>query len=326
MHYEMELIAGDGRTVGRMPLEPDWQPVIECAAFAAMRRGRLPLRAGAHDGRVEALWEAGDGAPRITGFRVCVDGAEPRAVSLAYLLPDARIAAAQLVAAGALEAGETYSYRVLAGADDPATGAIALEFAVEDVGAVLPVRDAVLADRLAGAERWGPAPAGDEFPVLVSRALLDATAAQARANPDVEVGGVLVGHLLRDRAGGELALEVTAQIAARHTVADATSLTFTAETWAAVDAAVAARGGDLLRCGWAHWHPNWCRRCPLDHQRRCTRALPALSAEDVHLTRVCFPQGHAVALLTSESIHTGLTWSLYGWRDGVLAPRGFEIV
>lgn len=324
--FQIEVLDADGQAVGRMPFEPDWQPLVEEAAFAAMRRGRLPLRSGPREARVEPLWDVAAGAPRVAAVRVVVAGAAPLRASLAYFLPDARIAAARLVAAGALHAGDTYAYRLLAAEAESSAPEAGFAFAVEAVGAPLPVRDVDLAARLAGAERRGPAPADDEFAVLLPQSLLDETAGRLRASPDVEDGGVLVGQLLRDRAGGDLAVEVTAQIAARHTVADATSLTFTAETWAAVDDALAARGGALLRVGWSHHHPNWCRRCPIENQRACTRALPALSAEDVHLTRVCFPQGHALALLTSESIHTGVTWSLFGWRDGALAARGFHVV
>jgi len=292
-----------------------------------MRRGRLPVQSSAHAGVVEPCWDPRRGRPFVDGFRARVDGAEPMDLAASYLLPQARQASLRFVEAGALQAGDLFRYRVQAFAAPPPEVDAAIGFAVEEVATELPVAEGTLAALMAGAERAGPEPEADEFPVFVARAVLDEAMTSARANPDIEAGGVLVGRLVRDAALPDLFLEVTAQIAARHTVADSTSLTFTAETWAAVESAIALRGRKELQCGWHHSHPNWCRHCPLESQRLCTRSNAFLSSEDVHLHRVVFGHGaHNVALLVADNIHTGMTCSLFGWRRGAVAERGYFII
>jgi hypothetical protein len=326
--YEVELIADDGRVLGAVPAEPDWEPALECAAFSAVRRGRLPALSSAPAGQVEPLWDAARGRPFVAGFRLHVDGAEPADLPLAYLWPAARAAASRLIESGALQPGASFRYRVHALPAPAAPDSDGdLGFAIEEVPTALPVSEGLLADFLVRAVRAGPAPEADEFPVFIARSVLDEAVARARAHPDVEVGGLLAGRLWRDAALPEMFLEVTAQFPARHTVADATTLTFTAETWTAFEAAMASCDPSLLRCGWHHSHLNWCRHCPRESQRRCTRSNARLSEEDLHLHRVVF--GHSapgVALLISDNIHTGMTWSLYGWRHGALAERGFHII
>jgi hypothetical protein len=326
--YEVQVVSDDGRTLGHAPLDPDWSPALECAAFDAMRRGALPVDAAVASGVVEPRWDDARGEPFVAGFRVHIDGVEPLDLPLGYLWPQAHQASTGLVELGALRPGDVVRYlvRAVSSAAD-AAGDGGIGFAVDEVASSLPLVARSLADFLSRAERVGREPEPDEFPVFVRRAVLDEAMASARAHPDVEVGGVLLGRLLRDAARPEIFLEVTAQVPARHTVAAAMSLTFTAETWAAVDAALALRARGELRCGWHHSHPNWCRHCPIENQRRCSRANAFLSSEDLHLHRVVFGRGaHNVALLVADNIHTGMTCSLYGWRRGEMAERGYHVV
>ena len=333
--YALELIAEDGRTLGQVLVEPDWEPALECAAFRAVRRGRLPATSNAARGSVEPLWDERRGEPAVGGFRVRLDAAEvdpPMELPVAYLSPQARAASAAFVESGALRTGESFAYRVHAFATTPdgargdGGGAVEPAFAVDEIATPLPIDEAPLAAFLERAVRWGPAAEPDEFPVFVPRSVLEETMERAQAHPDVEIGGILVGRLLRDPTQPELFLEVTAQIAARHAVSAATTLTFTADTWAAAAAAIALRRREELLCGWYHSHINWCRHCPVENQLRCTRSNAFFSPEDVHLHRVCFASAHAVALQTTDNIHTGMTWSLYGWSRGAVIGRGFHII
>jgi len=325
--YALELINADGRILGQVAIEPDWEPALECAAFDAMRRGRLPVRSSSHTGVVEPCWDAQRGRPFVDRFVARVQAADPMELPPSYLLPQARQASLRFVEKGDLQVGEIFRYRVQAFAAPSPEEDESFSFAVEEVTAEIPVGDGDLAALTAFAERAGPEAQAQEFPVFVRRAVLDEAMAAARANPDIEAGGVLVGRLVRDTHLPDLFLEVTAQIPARHTVANSTSLTFTAETWSAVESAITLRASKELRCGWHHSHPNWCRNCPLESQRRCTRSNAFLSPEDVHLHRVVFGHGaHNVALLVADNIHTGMTCSLFGWRRGTVAERGYFII
>jgi hypothetical protein len=168
--------------------------------------------------------------------------------------------------------------------------------------------------------------------VFVPRRVLMEAEAQARAGGDVETGGVLLGRLHRDAAAeaapGDLFLEVTAQLPAEHTVSQATRLTFTPATWAAAAAALALRGLAESVVGWWHFHPDFCRLrgCPPERRRSCAASSAFFSSEDVHLHATCFGAAHHVALLLSDGIRDGLSWSLYGWSHGMVAARGFHVL
>ena len=214
-----------------------------------------------------------------------------------------------------------------------ATGGASDPFQVDEEVRPLPVDYASLA---ALSERALPVDADeapDAVPVFIPAHVLAEAAAQAQAAGDVETGGVLVGKLRRDDgapAGTSPALfvEVTAQVPARHTVATATRLTFTAETWAAVRAAIALRRGGELLLGWWHAHVDFCRvrGCPPERRALCTAADPFLSAEDLLLHATMFGSAYQLALLVRDSTARGQTCSLYGWSHGMVRRRGFHLV
>jgi hypothetical protein len=116
---------------------------------------------------------------------------------------------------------------------------------------------------------------------------------------------------------------------ARSAFSSSAKLTFSADTWAAVHAALTLRNRGEMLLGWWHFHPDFCRLrgCPIERRRACDGARPFLSADDVHLHATCFPAGHHVALLVSESSHEeGLARTLFGWWQGMVAARGFHIL
>jgi hypothetical protein len=327
--YELELRSEDGARLGEVRVEPDWDPALEWAAFAGVRRGLLPAVCATADGWVEPLWDSERGRPLVRGFRVCIPGLEclpPTELPVSYLAQLAREASAAFVGSGALQAGEPFRYRVhaFAGASAAAAGG-AGGLSIEEVATALPCGDRPLARALQASVRWGEAAEDDELTVFVARHVLEEAMARARAHPEVEIGGILVGRLQRDCVRPDIYLEVTAQIPARHALSHVTKLTFTPETWAAAEAAIALRRRGEIMCGWYHDHLDWCRNCPIENRRLCTRSSAFFSADDAHLQRVCFPRAYQVALLISDSINTGMTWSLYGWRRGAVAARGFHI-
>ena len=127
---------------------------------------------------------------------------------------------------------------------------------------------------------------------------------------------------------------MTAQIPAQHTEQELARLTFTPETWTAVDAALALRDGGEIQLGWWHSHPasHWCDACPPEKRQRCkTAGTPSgdfFSAHDVALHRAVFPRAYSIALVLSDGCGNAGTpvWRLFGWRYGMVMARGFHLM
>jgi hypothetical protein len=311
---------------------------------------------------IEPIWDEEGGEPIVGKLRAIVragDGtAVAREIPRAYLRRFAEQASARLVERGVLRAGDVFRYVISAfpvpgqvRADAPerggfaagrvAAGAVAVGgFAVEEVVEPMPLVDVPLAHLLGRSQLvgLGADEAAGSMPVFVPRRILAEAVTAAEQAGDVETGGVLVGRLCRDsapaaatdgRTAPEIFVEVTAQIPAPHTRSQSTKLTFTAETWAAVHAAITLRRLDELMLGWWHFHPDFCRlrNCPVERRTRCAGASPFFSAEDIHLHATCFGSAYHVALLISDSTAAGgMTWSMYGWSQGMVAARGFHIL
>lgn len=340
--FTLDLQSEDGRSLERAVVTPDWNPALAWVHFEGIRAGILPAVTRTGPGAVEPLWDDRHGEPLVAAFRVTVGSPGGRSCSRdiprTYLRGLAHDLSAGLIARGVLQAGDVFRWVVSAVpvADAPAATAPPVDgFGIEEIEQVLPI-DATSLGRLAA--RATPAgvasePPGTLAPVFIPQSVLDETTALARDAGDLETGGVLVGALHRDAdtAGPDatLFIEVTAQVPARHTRSASTSLTFTSDTWAAVHAAIALRRRGEIMLGWWHYHPDFCRlrNCPLERRRECTGASPFFSAEDVHLHATCFPAGHQIALLVSDSAAAGgLSSSLFGWSEGAVQPRAFHVV
>jgi hypothetical protein len=331
-HYAIELLNDAGRAIGSVGVTPDWQPAVDWTHFDGVRAGILPAHARTDPGTIEPLWQTDLGAPYVRGFRVRVHAGGQTAVReipRRYLQRLASETAATL--ARRLGIAPETDLRWMVTARPAATSAAEVTddgFAIAPDVRAWPVVDTSLDAFFAAAMRVGTA--DEQLPVFFPPTVLEETHALARAAGDVETGGALLGRLHRDTAGRrELFVEVTAQLPARQTVATASTITFTAATWAAIQAEIARRGRDEILVGWHHSHCDWCRLrgCPLARRRTCSGANPFFSAEDVHLHTTLFPAGYQVALLVSDSAATGgLTSSLYGWSEGLVAPRSFHVL
>jgi hypothetical protein len=281
--------------------------------------------------RIEPCWHPVQRKPFVRAFSVSLAheaiqwSAEFAAAR--YFADAVRDAVSGLVTAGRVATGEQVLFRTVAFArQDPAELTTSLRFKTAECPQPLVVknRDVVrlVTDSVACGEQFP-----DDVEVLIPEETIREVVALTEGAGGKEIGGILIGHLNRDPSHGTLCVEVTAQIAARHTLGDAVKLTFTPDTWTHVRSALALRREGELMCGWWHSHPSreWCKACPPERQRICPLAAGFLSAEDRALHRALFPNALSLALVLTTTM-TGIESKLFGWRSGVLEPRGFRLV
>jgi hypothetical protein len=244
---------------------------------------------------------------------------------ITYFAAAARQAATVFTEKKLLKQGELFHYSVTA-FNQPAKPAARPRCVAQVEDAQLITTDAALESYHRGSLLLGHAQGGDG-PVFVHWNVLDEISALTRGASPSEAGGVLLGRLLCDRSIPDLFLEVTAQIPAP---ADSRidSLGFTPEVWNAVRVQQRRRGLTDDWVGWWHSHAFYhkvCDHCAKEKQS-CEAIEPALSDKDCHLHRIVFPRAHNVALLVTDAPCMGLSWSLFGWRSGVVANRAFGIL
>jgi hypothetical protein len=329
--FAVLLVRMDGSCVGTVPARRDWEPVHEWTRFHFQRRGELRLD-GNGDASVVPLWDRTLGEPYCRGYRVEIAREGQRAVTAdfpnAHFGDLASAAASLYVQSGQLREGESYSYLVVAypaPAERPEPGGLAVTNASPGV----PVREGSLQTLAARAKPAGVID-GDDMPVFVPREVLRQAAERTSAERGTETGGILIGTLWRDAAAGEIFAEVTAQIPAEHTSGTQVKLTFTAQTWAAADAALRLRGRGECYLGYWHSHPvrEWCkaRECTVEKQKSCHLAKNFFSADDVAVMRAAFPRAYSIAIVANDTAFTDLTFSMFGNREGLLQPRGYRVL
>lgn len=104
--------------------------------------------------------------------------------------------------------------------------------------------------------RKAAAPAAQQaYRVFVAEAAFDRAVERGAADTGREVGGVLVGQLLRDEAGPYLLIEDT--IDALHAEEKGAELTFTHETWEHIHREMDSKHGARRVVGWYHTHPGF---------------------------------------------------------------------
>jgi proteasome lid subunit RPN8/RPN11 len=327
--YVLELYREDDTPLGQASVTIDWGPAEEWAKFQAMRRGLIAPDKPAHVSSIEPIWMLNAGEPYIDGFRVNVatqGGNAPTDFGTRYFKSLVTQASSHFVDSGKLQSGDRI--RFLAAAfrqqQEKQSGS-RFQFTTEEVAPLLKVRNSPLADSLRCAKAHG-AVSGSDIPAFVPQRVLDEAAAASGEAGAKETGGILIGHLHCDAMIPETFVEVTAQIHARHTEADSTKLTFTAETWTEVQAAIDLRRKGEIMLGWWHSHPvrEWCKDCATERQQVCKMASDFFSAHDQALHRTVFPRAYSIALVANVT-NFGLSFSGFGWREGLLEPRGFHI-
>ncbi len=343
--YALELHKREPQALlATVAVRPDWAPALEWARFQALRRcnsEEVELR----EARVwiEPVFDHERGAPYVERLRAVVEGGNGASgeseIPLAYFHELARSASSSLVSAGRLEVGEVFAYRVCAYADPQARPAAAGESEPDSAweADVTPLAQSVrleeerLDDYLGAAVPEGTITA-DQFAVLIPASVLSECIELMRIAGAVETGGILLGHLRRDVERGDVFVQVTAQIPARQAQQELSRLTFTAETWASVEAALDLRGRDELFVGWWHTHPSdhWCRDCPPEKKARCPVAGRGdyFSTHDAQLHRTVFPRAYSLALVLGGPCEADGQPScrLFGWEQGMIASRGFYVL
>jgi len=221
---------------------------------------------------------------------------------------------------------DTYAFRVLAypmSDREPAR----FSMAIETVDTDPPVADGDLAELLPRATQCGDL-AEHDMPVFVPQRVLDECRELTALAGGQETGGILIGGLSRDTAKGEVFLNASAQIAAQYTVAGETSLAFTPETWTQVQAAIDLRQRGEIMLGWWHSHPikAWCAKCPAEKRKKCPLLVDYFSAQDRLLHRTVFPAAYSIALVVNELADDKQTISMFGWNEGLVVQRGFQVL
>ena len=325
--FALELERPDETSLGQFGVTMDWEPAREWARLSALRAGMRDAAQSVAPIVVKPQWDAAAGEPFVGGVQVSLDGVSV-VVPLTYFRATADRLAQGLVQQQLLKAGELYNFSVLAFPQERrAPARRGLAFTVEEVAPVPTLKRGRLEEFLDGAAEFGVHRAED-VPVFVPQAVLDEAMAMTRQAEANEIGGILIGHLCADDGGRDLFIEVTALIPARHTLSETTKLTFMPETWAAVDAAIKLRGCREQMLGWFHSHPSkyWCSaECPAEKRQQCILNRTFFSGEDCTLHRTVFPMAYGVALLVTHT-DAGLNGAMFGWREGMIAQRGFHIL
>ncbi|MAE64928.1 MAG: hypothetical protein CMJ18_11720 [Phycisphaeraceae bacterium] len=324
----VEIQDDQGRPLGQWPIRIDWKPAVEHLQFAAIAAGRVAPVLATPDYLLEPEWLEDRGAPWVQSIRISIatDDGRPwsESIPVDYFRSAAEKVSSALVDEGRLESGQTFEYRTLAFVRESAPpGTDGHDRDVVEEPLVLDIADADLASRL---DRSTVIGAGDpdDVPVLIRPDVLEETRARVREAGEVETGGVLLGRLARDAAGGRLCLEITAQVPARHTRSASMKLTFTHETWSDARAALQLRQSDEIFVGWWHSHPDWCRKCPSERQEVCPLRRIFFSTDDCSLHRTVFPRAYQVGLLLTDRTD-GIIPTLFGWRRGMIRARAFHV-
>jgi proteasome lid subunit RPN8/RPN11 len=329
--YALMLYREGKHSLGQVAITVDWEPAREWAEFRALRQGLIIQEDEAgRASRVQPVWHAKLGEPYMKGFRVSVESGGEESASIdfttGYFKQLAKQASVLLVEKGVLKKGERFKYLMAAFPQQKTTKAPRPSFTTEEVTPRLPLLDESLAEAARRSSFQGNVDE-DDMPLFVPEEVLMEAKALSKQAGAKETGGILIGHLSSDASLPEIFARVTAQIPARHTEASLTSLTFTSATWTDVRAALELRHKGEIMLGWWHSHPvrEWCKGCSLESRKVCSMAVDFFSAHDHALHRTIFPRAYSVALVVNNLGDEDATFSMFGWKRGLLEARGFYL-
>jgi hypothetical protein len=337
--YIVEIYRGENELIDQAPASVEWNAALEWTWLEGLRRGDLQVTDGTRSSAIVPLWHPRLDEPYATGFRVTILAERGRGISeefsTEYFKDAVNAATRRLLDEGRLDSRDDVRYLVLAlFAEDHARAGPTSPFTIREAPPDLTLGDSRLADVTAGATRvlastTPTATDGEGVPMVFPRSVLEEAGDATRRSRDRETGGVLIGHLHRDPDRSDLFVEVTAQIPVVHAPADVNTLTFTPETWTAVQAAVDLRRRNEILLGTWHSHPvlEWCKDCPREKRDLCSFAQGFLSAEDRRLHRTVFPKAYTCSLVVSNVAEDrDLVQTLFGWHRGLIKRRGYYVV
>jgi hypothetical protein len=347
--FVIELIdRKTGDSLGRESIaNPDFEPAIRSAEFRAWcaRISNGITFAGDDFGAPKILpsWHPSLGQPNIDGIEIEVAEGSRFHTPIEIFQRNASAFATRLVTEEKLEAGTSYFYRVAAfeatGADSPAPSASVIAFDdTPEPNADFPapaVDTGTAAHDLTPVSHDAELAQPEDHTVYLPERVLRQTEAMAASAEGREIGGFLVGHLCR--IDGKAATVVSDQIPASHTDRAEMSLTLTPKTWQSLNMTLQLRGQGELVLGWHHLHPasTWCKNCvekstSEDDLRsridNCAYQKVFFSDADKQTSRAAFAVPYQVGLLVVDTSLDGVQFGMFGWRNGILSRRSFEVV
>ncbi len=156
-------------------------------------------------------------------------------------------------------------------------------------------------------QRMGVIPPGAP-PIFIHAHVLDRLLQVSDDNPDMEVGGFLLGGLFRDPEHDTAFLEISEYIQATSLHSEHHSLTFTHDSWAHVHRQIENRFPEHQIVGWHHTHPGF---------------GIFLSRQDEFIHRHFFGQPWQVALVVDPRQGE---LGFFQWQHGQIVDAGFFVV
>jgi hypothetical protein len=287
-----------------------------------------------------------DHAARCAGFRLELGfpgaGSTPPEFTIHSLRHMAERAAAPLVAAGVLQAGQNYTYDVAidasAAAPSPTSEAgIAMGMSVRSAPLAylkVPLRGLL--------RRATPMALLDDevFPVFYTQEAFAKAEACARhgaqREPPVETGGVLLGSLIACPDCGEFGAVVTDVIEVQDAEEATFSLSYSSRSWMRLQSILKARQAAYPErverfLGQSHGHsfrPNDGQTCTECEKRAtCTLTSAFVSRDDQAWHRAVFArQPWSLCHIFGLSARGEPVHQLFGLKDGRLQARGFYLL
>jgi proteasome lid subunit RPN8/RPN11 len=339
--FRLEFHDADQAPVYSQPLTAaDFQRAIGSTYFTAFRDGLLPDFSPDWDApRIEPRFVQDDAA-RTEGFRVILPLASGEQVrcnfGINYFSARAARQRAAIIRDRDWPADRPLYFTIAAYLDDGAAPPRpSAAFTLEDPSMRVPLRGGSLAD-------WGVREAWDDpqptsMPVVIGRSLLEDACEEASQHPGDEIGGLILGDLHRDPASGQVCLHLKCLASGDGTTESSkASVTFTPESFAKARELIRLRASQgappEIVVGWYHSHPfRFCAECPLPTPPECVKKVLFYSDDDIQLMESTFYQPFMVGLLVAvepriEAAVGHLPVRLFGWDNGEIKPRGFEVV
>lgn len=320
--------------------EAEFQRAIAEACFAGFRQGLFPTYDPQWDqALIEPRFADEADSARTEGFRVHLPRPEGETYShdfpIGYFSARASRMRAGIVRDRNWPTDRPLYFTLGAYLDDGVRQVASNSLVLESASLAVPIRGGSLGG-YGIREAWDN-PQPTEMPVVVSRSLLEEACEEANRYPDREIGGLILGDLHCDAANGQVFLRLKCLASGEGTTESSkASVTFTADSFAKARRLIALRASQGMPpeiiAGWMHSHPfKFCAECPLPTPPECVKKVLFYSDDDVQLMESTFYQPFMVGLLAGvepklEGALGHLPVRLFGWSNGEVKPRGFEVV